>query len=284
MLKNIHDKSFKELLTNFHSVIEAGKDLQEFLNGFMEFIRKLLLLKIGVTISDVPTSMLRIFKDTAGMFGENTLLYFISMLMKLKDDIKSGTNAVLLSEMALLKMSKAEDMIPISDLMERLQQTPVQAIHTVAIPSYPSSQEKETIAPSVQRIIGESDTVRENQTKPELTVENLKSKWNDIVEAIKRKSSVSGAYLADALIIGVEKVSLMLEVNNPLVEARIKQCEKDLLNLINSLFDSGLQQLKIVTKLEQKNSESGFSMDKLKEKAPELAKFVEMTDSIIKHI
>jgi hypothetical protein len=82
----------------------------------------------------------------------------------------------------------------------------------------------------------------------------------------------------------VEKVSLMLEVNNPLVEARIKQCEKDLLNLINSLFDSGLQQLKIVTKLEQKNSESGFSMDKLKEKAPELAKFVEMTDSIIKHI
>jgi len=286
ILNGIHKKDFKGILSNFHTLIEAGKDLQEFLSGFMEFIRKLLLIKIGVTISDIPVSMISQFNDTAELFEQNTLLYFISILMKLKNDIKSGSNSVMLTEITLLKMSKVEDMIEISDLVERVNQNP-------GISNLPKSNltNREVKIPKIPVTITEVkadavDNVKESRTNlhPLLTFDILKTQWKEIVETVKSRRSVVGRMLEVAEISNVTQATITLTADNDLVRNSINEHEQELLNLINSTFNASVKHLKVNVISVSKEKKSDFTMNNIEEKAPDLAKFIKTTDSIVKQL
>ncbi len=288
IMRNIKTGAYKELLVNFHGVVEAGKDLQEFLNGLMEFIRKLLLMKIGVKLTDVPESMLSMFQKVATAFEENTLLYYISMLMKLKEDIKSGSNSVMLTEIALLKLSKAEEMIGVSDLVERMNNSPFQETTQVSnhnIPEYPSFSKEESPAPVIQEMTTNHNDVEEvaPQVDKVLSTEELKMHWGDVVEVAKKKSAFTGNYLQDVRIVSLSVTALELYTDNKMIGDRIKGFEKELLLIINNRFNSDLKTVNIQV-VEKKSESQKFDMGSLETKSPKLAGFVKKTNSVVKQL
>ncbi len=285
IMRNIVTSSYKDLLINFHGVVEAGKDLQEFLNGLMEFIRKLLLIKIGVKLTDVPESMQDMFAKVASAFAENTLLYYITMLMKLKEDIKSGSNSVMLTEITLLKMSKAEDMIGVAELVEKIDKAPgndYQPQSKPMIPDYFPEKSNEMPSPVVREIV--EQTINEsNQPQPQkvLSVEVLRKNWEDVIEVAKKKSFTVGSYLSDIKLTSISATVLEATADNKLVKQKIDEFGSELLTIINNKYNSDLKTLKIAL-IEKKETTQEFNMSTLKEKSPHLAEFIKKTNSVVK--
>lgn len=105
---HIKDHDAQKLIISLHQIFEEGTDLQEFIANMMEYLRLVLLSKLGIGIKDVSAEELPLFAEVANMFSQNDLMYIMSQLMQTRLDIRQSNNPYLLIEATMIKLSRLD--------------------------------------------------------------------------------------------------------------------------------------------------------------------------------
>lgn len=121
MFKLIKARDSASLINQLHQVLEAGMDASELLVNMTEFIRVVLLRKVGVAPSDITSEEYLVYDEIANLFAQDDLLYLISTLIQARAEIRSSSNPQLLLEVLMLRLCKIEEMTEVTELIRLVQ-------------------------------------------------------------------------------------------------------------------------------------------------------------------
>lgn len=273
ILTAVKEKNPASIVELLQDVFDKGNDIQEFLNGLMDYIRNLFLLKIGVKVSGIPKSELRDMEAMKDLFDENTLLYITSLLLKTKTDIKTSNNPMLVAEMSFIKLAKLEEMHSLPDLISMIQSGKMVAEQP---PKKPAPATKVTKPVQKERIEPEESTPKIDSLTPEI----FEDHYQDIMQTLEKEEPVLASCLSGAKVSKVEPHKLTFSTNNRTNFKLLEQRKSLLQKVFQNYFG-----IKLICELElneeKNNTISKPDIEDIKKNAPDLADFIDITDSVL---
>ncbi len=180
--EQIRSGDLKEILNLCQTIYREGYDLAEFLVGFEEHLRNILVTKtIGNTeLLNVSEHYAESYKKECENFEETDLLRYIQQVGDLQNSLKWATQAQMKFEIGLLKLAKMPTTISIEKILEKLDLLKKKSEITVSQPE------------------PESLPISAEPTKPTFNFEAIKAYWIKLAEQY-RDTKVN---LANALELG----------------------------------------------------------------------------------
>jgi DNA polymerase-3 subunit gamma/tau len=245
----------------------------------MEFIRIVILRKIGTQPSEITSEEYPLYDEIAGLFSRENLLYIMSMLMQARTEIKSSGNPYLIFELMMLKLCKLDEMEDVAQLIAKLSSgapslPQIRAAAPAPKPAQPQAREAkaETARPPELPVSG---------NKLELSQENLEKAWERIKARVKKESGASSIALLSSRFELRDGFKLLLQVTGSTNYTTLLG-NKDQLQKIIAEFFSKEPRLEI----EQLESEAPTRVDikrktleDIKQLDENLARFIDITDS-----
>ena len=112
MLKYILDNDTAAAMELLEKLVMQGKDLTQFVNDFIWYLRNLLLVKTTDDVSvlediiDVSSDNLKQLSQDSKSIDSDTLMRYIRVLSDLANDLKFATNKRIKVEIAIIKLAK----------------------------------------------------------------------------------------------------------------------------------------------------------------------------------
>jgi len=118
----ILESDLKSLLLLCEKVVADGYDIGEFLTGFEEHFRNLLVTRtLGSTrIVNVSEHLQEKYISVSKKITENDLLLYLQQIADIQNDIKWATHPPLKFELGMLKLAKMPASVDIEDLLEKI--------------------------------------------------------------------------------------------------------------------------------------------------------------------
>jgi DNA polymerase-3 subunit gamma/tau len=118
----IKSRNTKEIILASQTVISSGYDLGEFLNGFEEHLRNLLLVIAlnNLDLINVSEQYHEKYLAAAKNFSEADLLNYIQQIGEIQNAIKWSIHPQIKFELGLLKMVKMPQTVAIETILEKL--------------------------------------------------------------------------------------------------------------------------------------------------------------------
>ncbi len=281
IMKLIHSGDKALLLAELQRIFEKGTDLQEFINNMMEFLRLVILRKVGMTPLEIPSEEYQAYDEIAGLFSQNSLMYIMSILTQTRNEIKSSGNPYLIFEMTMIKLCQLDEMEDISRIINKLSTLPGSS-KNVSRP-----QEKESAQVSRQRP-GPATTPapslkkeREVMEKLDFNQENLDKSWDRIAGRIKRISTTAGLAVEKCDYKALEGFKLHLKVTSKTYYSQLESKKDEITKVLAEVFS---KPVRLELELEEgaipeKVEICRKTLDDLKKQNENLARFIEITDS-----
>ena len=120
---NINNGHLKDLIMFCQQINNQGYDLGEFLSGFEEHIRNLLITKtLGNTeLLNVPEHFQENYMQESEKFQVNDLLVYLQQMTELQNSIKWSVHPQMKFELGILKMAKLPKALDIENLLQKLE-------------------------------------------------------------------------------------------------------------------------------------------------------------------
>jgi len=114
----------KTALERVSTWIDRGMQVSELVDQLIEHWRTLMLVRCSPDLRDLPVSptVREILCQQAGNFSLDTILTGLDVWTTTKARIRGSSHAQVLLEMAVVRLSRLEDLVPISQLIQTLQQ------------------------------------------------------------------------------------------------------------------------------------------------------------------
>ncbi|HOY85457.1 MAG TPA: DNA polymerase III subunit gamma/tau [Candidatus Syntrophosphaera sp.] len=279
LLRLIQARENSALLERLQSIFEEGVDLQEFLNNMMEFVRIVILRKIGMSPSEVTSEEYPLYDEIAALFSRENLLYIMSMLMQARNEIKSSGNPYLIFELMMLKLCKLDEMEDVAQLIAKLSSGTVSSA-PASISLAPAARPAPTPGPEKK-----PEPARTAEPAPSNKLEfnqaNLDKVWDRIKARVKKESSTSGIALGTSSCEVKEGFKLLLKVTGSTNFKTLADYKDEITKILAEFFTQTprleLEQLasEAPTKVEIKRQ----TLEDLKNLDKNLARFIEITDS-----
>jgi DNA polymerase-3 subunit gamma/tau len=117
----IKERDEKEILSIVDTLFDRGYDMEEFVSGYMKHLRRIFFLKNNVTISDLSPEETERYNAQKDLFSGFVLLQILNRLSFLIRRMKNSTITRVLLELELLILSRFEDTLQISELIQKLE-------------------------------------------------------------------------------------------------------------------------------------------------------------------
>lgn len=195
--EKIQSGDLKEILNLCQALYSEGYDLAEFLVGFEEHLRNLLVTKsVGNTdLLNVSENYAEMYAKECQIFEETDLLRYIQQVSELQNSLKWATQAQMKFEIGLLKLAKLPTTASIEQILEKLDLLKKNSNSTL-ITSEP---------------VPDSVKSKTATSKPPLNLDEIKSYWTVLINDYKE----SKVNLANALELGkpidLQDTNLLLE-------------------------------------------------------------------------
>lgn len=245
LLEAIITRQPASMITLLHEVMERGADLQEFLNGVLDFTRNLLLVKLGVATPEIPNMHVRDMQTLAKQFEANTLIYITSLLIKLKQDLKESNTPVLLAEMVFVKLSRIQEMYDLEKVLQFIAQGKALPIQEVSYIQTGTKQETDCApaqdpATSIPaKLVAE---VKEEQVSfPELTMEFVSREWSNLLEQLKKELGVAAVQLQNCTLVGVINNMIQLNTSNSMSFKSIENNKSQITETLKRFFNKDVK-------------------------------------------
>jgi DNA polymerase-3 subunit gamma/tau len=280
---HIDAKNPQELIRELHSVFEQGTDLQEFIANMLEFIRVLILRKLGVEVRDVNPEELSIFDELGELFPQNKLLYMMSYLIACKADLRSSSNPYLILEALMIKLCKMDEMEDIASLISKLSGAQTYVNQPKVVNTSSNSVTAPRQAAPLPRHTEPEHIEEPELSKLDFNPENLEKTWLRIIARMRKSSTMCAVALEKVLNKEVSGKTLRLTLDTQTNLSTIKSNLERIQAVLNDLF---VQTVVLEFCLEEKESPKQVyihrrTLDDIKAESPEIAKFIETTDSIL---
>lgn len=279
----IDAKDAPALIRELHLVFEQGTDLQEFIANMLEFIRVLILRKLGVAIRDVNPDELAIFDELGTMFSQNKLMYMMSFLIASRADIRSSSNPYLIMEALMIKLCKLDEMEDIAALVSKLNlpSAPLQTQAQSSAPK-PQTQYNKPASPPMQH----HEPVHHEEpefAKQAFTEESLAQLWPRIIARTRKISTMCSLALDSCKSREVQGKNLILSLESQTNYNLLRNSQDNIAAILSELF---LDTVHLSFKLLDSEPPTKVhihrrTIDDLKKESPELARYIEATDSVL---
>jgi DNA polymerase-3 subunit gamma/tau len=183
-----------KVFASLAAIFAGGIDTGSFLDQLVERFRAILAVKVcgkNADIVDLPPADLDEAAKEAEGFTVEALLYAIQILLEAKRRVKEGANPRIVLEVTLVKLSRAADLVTLSEAI-RLQ---------------PAAAPSAAPAPSARAASAAVATPPEDAPPPEPAVEEFKGvpgnlqeaqgAWPRVYQAVKEKSVLAGTLLRE---------------------------------------------------------------------------------------
>lgn len=117
------DGQTKECILKLEEMVIQGRELTQFVNDFIWFLRNLLLLKTAddaEELLDMSEDNLKQLREDAKAADENTLMRYIRVFSELSNQIRFASQKRVLIELAFIKLTKPEMEQNLDSILERL--------------------------------------------------------------------------------------------------------------------------------------------------------------------
>ncbi len=284
--RNIMNAVFKRepavIVKTLHSLLEKGNDIQEFINGLMDYIRNILLIKLEVEVPELTSDAKTAVKELSGKFSENELLYLISLLIKTKTDIKISNNPVLLAEMAFIKLSKLAEMASLDQI--KIIAAGNSSV-TVSKPEKVDDKKIEEPSPRVETAKIKQEIVEEVERSKlhfeKLDLDTVKKYQPEINEKIRKEKPFLYNYFQDCKIESVNNNVIHYIATKPVFYKMLVDKKPMIQKIIADFY--GLP-VKLNFSFKQKPKEDLIlnpELEDIERETPQLADFIKITDSVI---
>jgi DNA polymerase III subunit gamma/tau len=115
----------EDILKLTGELMEKGTDIRSFIREFIQFFRDMLVISIVKTpdgIIDLSPEELDTMQNILRKTSEDHLTLLLSELMKTEIDVRNASSPRLAFEMSLLKLSFLNDMRPLKEVMENIDE------------------------------------------------------------------------------------------------------------------------------------------------------------------
>ncbi len=280
----IKQKDAPALIQELHRVFEQGTDLQEFIANMLEFIRILLLRKLKVEVKDINPEELPLFDELGDSYSQNTLMYIMSYLIASKADLKTSTNPYLILEALMIKLCKLDELDDIAAILNQVKSGNALISRQSATAELPRTNTappliKQTYKPVETGIVQHEQEI----SKLEFNQENVDAAWQRVVARAKKFSSMAGIALEKVLSKDVKGSKLCLSLDTNANLTIIKNNVDAIQNILKDLFAQAI--LLDLNYIEKESPTKVYihrrSLDEIKEQSPEIAKYIEATESVL---
>ncbi len=269
-----------KLIQYYHEVIDEGIDLIEFINCFTEFLRNLIMLKLSVPLKGLVQDDIDILNDMLESVNTNNLMYMISILIQLKQDLRTSSHPSLLIEVVLLKLSRMEEMENLSEILSRLDNSP-----DVMLPSTRKQENTNQVSQLEKQETKPLETEEINYVSPkkvkELTKEHLLENWDGFLERLSVQKKLLPIYLKKEYISSVKSDVVFMDFNSAHSYKIVSDAKDELNDYLSKYFDLPIRLITRLVENVQTTVKRNPTLQEIKKTSPELAKLIEITDSII---
>ena len=176
LLRSIHEHNVIDALSIIEAVVVDGKELSQFMNDFIWYLRNLLLIKSSEgmeEVLDMSTENLALLKEEAQMIQDEFLLRYIRILSTLSNQLRNTMQKRVLVEVAVIKLCRPQMEEDYDSLLERVDMletkveegityTPVSGQPVVEKMTEPSNRKKElpeALPEDIQKIVDQWDHI-----------------------------------------------------------------------------------------------------------------------------
>ncbi|MDP8267966.1 MAG: DNA polymerase III subunit gamma/tau [Candidatus Tenebribacter davisii] len=293
ILLSVTEKDTSSIIKLLHDILEKGNDIQEFLNGMLDYIRNLLLLKIEIDIPAISEANRKQMLEISGKFKDTDLLYIMTILIKTKMDIKNCSNPILVSEMAFIKISRLAELqsldklidsintnIPVQKLPEKEEQIYIKKIQNK--PDLTQQQPSMIMHEKAKEVI--SDIQKEADEKvqkiDELTIEIVNNNLDELAKILSKQKPIVANYFANCKIHNLSNNFLHLSSAKSLAFNMLKDEKEHISDIFSNHFNLKIKVDFILEEVEEKKTVTELTLDNIRKESPTIAQFIEDTDSI----
>jgi DNA polymerase-3 subunit gamma/tau len=209
-------------------ITASGTSIDEFLSGFLEHLRNLLVVRAAghAGILEMSESHQKRYEEKARDFREEDLLRLIRVVADAQHQIKFSDSPRVPLELAVIKMVKLDKTASIEELLSQLAEikkmVPEPAVTRLA-PEPSGSAGAAPQAPKVRPVRATSspdprppiNAADASEARNSVTIEEFQARWEDLLSLVKQKKITVGAFLAEGA---------PIQVRNGVVEIGFAQC------------------------------------------------------------
>ncbi len=281
IMQSILNHEPQTLIRQYHDIINQGIDLTEFLNSFLDFLRQLVLLKVGITPRGIIKDDLDVCQKITNLTELDFLLYLISLVIQLKQDIRVSSHPSILIEVVLIKLTRLDEMEPLDKILAHLERLP----ETGAVATLPVFSGASPAPVKKVQVVAPDAAIEIDYTPPkkvrELTKEHVLENWDNFVGKIKSGKKLLSIYLKKENIAGVKSDLIFMDCDSTIQYKLVSEAKESLDNLLSNFFDLPVKLIVRLKESEQVEDKHTPTLQEIREANPTLAKLIEMTDALI---
>jgi len=284
IMSSIAQKDANSIIKLLHDILESGNDIQEFLNGILDYIRNLMMLSVGIDIEVISDAQKKDMQELSSKFSENDLLYLMTLLIKTKTDIKISNNPILVTEMAFVKLAKLSELTSLENILNAMNSG--KSIPTAAQNKLKPQQNVKINEVIKQKTDAVKNIIKEEikDDKPhiqELTTEILQNDFSQIISKVKKEKPMIGTYLEKSKIDHVSNNVVHFSVLKDLSLKMLTDNKVIIMNVLSNHFNLRIKVDFILKKEENNDIIANPTLEDIRKESPGIASFIEKTDSII---
>ena len=235
----ISQKNAPKGLSILNQLIDSGVDIPEFVNSLLQHFRDLLVSKVGQDskiLFDLSDTYIDRYKEKAKDFSETDILRMIKVVADLNLTLKRATDPRIFLELALMKLLKMESAVNLEDVLNKLDQ--LQTSQREELNRNNSSADSESRSTSSESLTAD-DSVRSRKEseKEKISLSNLKDRWNEVLEKIKKTKLSLWSLIKEGEIISFEDDTITVEFQNGRNFHKKQAEKKENLTLIQKVLE-----------------------------------------------
>jgi len=212
----IRKKERAALIESAGKIFNEGIDVGEFLTGFAEHYRNLLItLTVGNTaLLDLPANVKKLYEDSAGEWNSGDLLRSIKIVSEAQTSLKKAENRRMHLEFTLLRMAAMEDTVTVQQLLDRIDNAHLarheeepKITKTIDLFSKPLASKQaptETLPkmPESKPVPAGQDSQKNNEDSvaiAEISIGDIRRDWNKIITHIEQSDPSVANFLRNGL-------------------------------------------------------------------------------------
>jgi len=283
IMNSINNNDSITLIKSYQDIINQGVDMIDFINGFIEFVRQLLLCKIGIPLKGMIEDDIKQIKDISNSINSNNLMYIMTILIQLKQDLRLSSHPSILIEVVLLKLSRLDEMEDLSKILNKLEQGQYTKPQVDIQNDKPAPK---VVIPKIQPLeTKQEDSIELDYIPPkkvkELTKEHILENWTAFLNKLKTEKKMAAIYLKKESISNVNSNIIFIDCQSLIQHKMITDANDVINDMLSKFFDLNVKLIARFTDVSKPVQPKTPTLQDIQKEYPEIAKLIEVTDGMI---
>jgi DNA polymerase-3 subunit gamma/tau len=281
-MQSIADHNPAVILQNYFQILDKGVDIHEFINNYLEYLRQFLFVKMNLIPADISKNMLKSIQTLCPKFNEDEIIYIMNYLIETKNNLRTSSSPEILAELTFVKLARISEMKSVKKILDTISSgtlTFTEIPKPIHNPEQLQAIQKHSNALQ-KKIINEQ--IQPEPEISELTIDILKDNWPKITNKLKEIYPVSVTFLETAEIEKVHNNHIYINLKSETGFKKL-QAEKDVFeDFLSKHFRLRIMITFTFIPEEKQQYYKNPGLQDIKKESPNLAEFIEMTDSLIR--